>query len=216
MNKLENNKLKDYNSKTDEELIEIIKKGDKFAQDYILNKYKPLVKLNSRTYFIMGADNEDIIQEGMIGLYKAIRDFKPDKNTSFKVFAELCINRQIISAIKAATRQKHIPLNSYISLNKTAFDENNNETYLDMLEEKTVSDPETVYIVQEDKTFIEKKIDSVLSDFEAKVLNIYLHDLSYAEISKITGRSEKSIDNALQRIKRKIEKFMEEKKLDMK
>lgn len=203
-----------YSNKIDEEIIEIIRNGNQSAQDYILDKYKAMVKAKSRTYFLIGADREDIIQEGMIGLYKAIRDFQGNKHTSFRVFAELCINRQIITAIKAATRQKHIPLNSYVSLNKPAFEDESDQTYLDMLKEMDLSNPETVLIGQEDKNFIESRMGRVLSDFELRVLSFYLQGKSYFEIAKEIDKPEKSIDNALQRVKKKIEKLIDEKRLD--
>lgn len=203
-----------YKSLTDEEVVAEIKSGDQIAQDYILSKYKYLVKAKGRAYFIIGADSEDIIQEGMIGLYKAIRDYQSDRHTSFRAFADLCINRQIITAIKAATRQKHIPLNSYVSLNKPAFEDDSEQTYLDMLKEEELYNPEAVYIGQEDKNFIESNIGRVLSIFEAQVLSFYLQGKSYMEISKIINKPEKSIDNALQRVKKKIEGFLEEKRLD--
>lgn len=206
--------LVQYKSKSDEEIIKIIRNGDKQAQDYILDKYKALVKTKSRAYFLIGADKEDIIQEGMIGLYKAVRDYQSERNASFKVFAELCINRQIITAIKAATRQKHIPLNSYISLNKPVFEEESEQTYMDMLKIGEIFNPEALFISQEDKNFIENQMEKVLSDFETKVLAFYLQGKSYFEISKIIKKPEKSIDNALQRVKKKVEKFLEEKRLD--
>ena len=203
-----------YVDMSDEEIIELIKNGDNFAQEYIFSKYKNIVKMKSRAYFLIGADNEDIIQEGMIGLYKAIRDFKKDKNLKFRIFAELCINRQIITAIKTATRQKHIPLNSSISLNKPIFDNNLDETYIDIIKDSYIMNPETLFIDQEEKCYIENNIEKVLSDFEKKVLVYYLQGKSYFDISKISGKSEKSVDNALQRIKRKIEKFVKNMKLD--
>ena len=206
--------LTQYKNKSDEEIIKIIRSGDKQAQDYILDKYKALVKTKSRAYFLIGADKEDIIQEGMIGLYKAVRDYQSERNASFKVFAELCINRQIITAIKAATRQKHIPLNSYVSLNKPVFEEESEQTYMDMLKIGEIFNPEALFISQEDKNFIENQMEKVLSDFETKVLAFYLQGKSYFEISKIIKKPEKSIDNALQRVKKKVEKFLEEKKLD--
>lgn len=205
---------RNYDKKTDEEVIHIIKEGDGAAQDYILDKYKPLVKGKARSYFLIGADSEDIMQEGMIGLYKAIRDYQSDKHTSFRVFAELCINRQIITAIKAATRQKHIPLNSYVSLNKPVYEENMEHTYLDTLKEVSISNPETLLIGQEEKNFIEEHIGKVLSEFESRVLSYYLQGKSYFDIGQIMNKPEKSIDNALQRVKRKVEKFLKEKQLD--
>lgn len=203
-----------YIEMPDEEVIYCIRNGDQYAQDYIFDKYKNLVKMKSRAYFLIGADSEDIIQEGMIGLYKAIRDYQKDKNASFKVFAELCINRQIITAIKTATRQKHMPLNSYVSLNKSAFDDNSEETYMDIIKTVDEMNPEALLIDQENKDYIESNISKILSDFERMVLAYYLQGKSYFEISKISGKPEKSVDNALQRVKKKIEKFVEEKELD--
>lgn len=203
-----------YLNKTDEELVSVIQKGNNRIQEYILDKYKPLVKAKARAYFLIGADREDIIQEGMIGLYKAIRDYQPHKNASFHVFAELCINRQIITAIKAATRQKHIPLNSYVSLNKAVFEEESEQTYMDLLKDCEIFNPEALFIGQEDRISIERQMGKVLSEFETKVLAFYLQGKSYYEIAKIIQKPEKSIDNALQRVKKKVEKFLEEKRLD--
>ena len=146
---------------------------------------------------------EDIVQEGMIGLFKAIRDYKEDKLSSFKAFAELCITRQIITAIKTATRQKHIPLNSYVSLDKPIYDEESDRTLLDVISEAKVTDPEEMIISQEEYTDIESKISELLSDLERKVLSLYLDGRSYQEISEQLNRHVKSIDNALQRVKRK-------------
>ena len=203
-----------YINMHDEDVIDLIKSGDTDAQEYIFGKYKNVVKMKSRAYFLIGADSEDIIQEGMIGLYKAIRDFQKDKNASFKVFAELCINRQIITAIKTATRQKHMPLNSYVSLNKSAFNDDSEETYMDILKTVDEMNPEALLIGQENKDYIESNIGKILSDFERKVLGYYLQGKSYFEISKISGKPEKSVDNALQRVKKKIEKIKEKKDLD--
>ncbi len=163
----------------------------------------------SRSYFLVGADREDIVQEGMIGLFKAIRDYKEDKLSSFKAFAELCITRQIITAIKTATRQKHIPLNSYVSLDKPIYDEESDRTLLDVISEAKVTDPEEMIISQEEYTDIESKISELLSDLERKVLSLYLDGRSYQEISEQLNRHVKSIDNALQRVKRKLERYME-------
>jgi RNA polymerase sporulation-specific sigma factor len=157
----------------------------------------------------VGADREDIVQEGMIGLFKAIRDYKGDKLSSFKAFAELCITRQIITAIKTATRQKHIPLNSYVSLDKPIYDEESDRTLLDVISESKVTDPEEMIISQEEYTDIESKISELLSDLERKVLSLYLDGRSYQEISEQLNRHVKSIDNALQRVKRKLERYME-------
>jgi len=184
--------------------------GDGEALEYLLNKYKNFVRSKARSYFLIGADHEDIVQEGMIGLYKAIRDFKADKLSSFRAFAELCITRQIITAIKTATRQKHIPLNSYVSLNKPLYDEESDRTLLDVIIEGRATNPEELIIGQEDLAAIRDKIDEVLSSLEQEVLAAYLDGKSYQEIAENLGRHVKSIDNALQRVKRKLEKFLEE------
>ena len=151
----------------------------------------------------------------MIGLYKAIRDYSSQKNASFKSFAELCVNRQLITAIKAAGRQKHMPLNSSVSLNKTVYDDESDDTYIDMLESaEAVTSPETIFIGIENRNSIVEHIMEALSSFEKKVLSFYLQGKTYSEIAKATGKSEKSIDNALQRVKKKTEKFMEQTRLD--
>lgn len=198
----------------DEEMVSAAQKGDAQAEEYLLDKYKPLVKAKSRAYFLIGADNEDIIQEGMIGLYKAIRDYDSARNASFRSFAELCVNRQMITAIKAATRQKHQPLNSYISLNKPIFEDESEETYLDMLQEGELLNPEALLIGQENKNFLENQMVKNLSRFESRVLLLYLQGRSYFEIASLLDKPEKSIDNALQRVKKKLEKFVYEKNLD--
>lgn len=159
---------------------------------------------------MIGADREDIIQEGMIGLYKAIRDFRQDKLSSFRAFAELCITRQIITAIKTATRQKHIPLNSYVSLNKPIYDDESERTLLDVLSGTRISNPEELVISQEDFNSIECKIEELLSDLEWNVLSSYLQGKSYQEIAADLNRHVKSIDNALQRVKRKLERYLED------
>ena len=201
-----------YSSMLDEELVEDAKSGNNKALEHIINKYKNFVRAKARTYFLIGADREDIIQEGMIGLFKAIRDFRGDKLSSFRAFAELCITRQIITAIKTATRQKHIPLNSYISLNKPIFDEESDRTLMDVLCEAKVSDPEEMMINREDYNSIEEKMSEVLSELELEVLAYYLQGKSYQEIAVDLDRHVKSIDNALQRVKRKLEKYLEEVK----
>ncbi len=196
---------------TDEEIVEKSHTGDAAAEEYLLNKYKNFVRSKARSYFLVGADHEDIVQEGMIGLYKAIRDYRPDKLSSFRAFAELCITRQIITAIKAATRQKHIPLNNYVSLNKPLYDEESDRTLLDVIVEGGTSDPEEMIINMENVGNIRSKISEVLSSLEQEVLNSYLDGKSYQEIAEALGRHVKSIDNALQRVKRKLEKYLEEK-----
>lgn len=200
-----------FSDKLDEEVVLEAKNGNRHAQEYLINKYRNFVKTKSKSYFLIGADREDIYQEGMIGLYKAIRDFRSDKLSSFRAFAELCVTRQIITAIKTATRQKHIPLNTYVSLNKPIYDEDSERTLLDILSEAKVEDPEEIMISQEQLGYIEKEIMDVLSGLEQKVLSYYLDGKSYQEIACDLHRHEKSIDNALQRIKRKLEKSLSKK-----
>ena len=196
---------------TDEEIALLAQKPDGAALEYLLNKYKNFVRSRARSYCLIGADHEDIVQEGMIGLYKAIRDFRTDKLASFRAFAELCVTRQIITAIKTATRQKHIPLNSYVSLNKPIYDDEHDRTLLDVISEEIQSNPEELLISQEDLTLIEGRIGEMLSPLEKQVLLRYLDGKSYQEISDELGRHVKSIDNALQRIKRKMQGFLDER-----
>lgn len=193
----------------DEDIVEIARTGDPEALEYLITKYKSFVRVKARSYFLIGADREDIIQEGMIGLYKAIRDYNRDKLTSFKAFAELCITRQIITAIKTATRQKHIPLNSYISLNKPIYDEESDRTLLDVISGVKITDPEELIISSEELYSMENKIVELLSDLEWEVLMAYLDGKSYQEIAEELDRHVKSIDNALQRVKRKLERYLE-------
>lgn len=197
---------------TDEELC-LLAQGQDGGQalECLLNRYKNFVRSRARSYFLIGADHEDIVQEGMIGLYKAIRDFRPEKLASFRAFAELCVTRQIITAIKTATRQKHIPLNSYVSLNKPIFDEESDRTLLDVISEGRITNPEDLLIGQEDLSSIESRIGKMLSPLEWEVLLAYLDGRSYQEIAVDLGRHVKSIDNALQRVKRKMEKLLEQK-----
>ena len=197
-----------YKDMLDEEIVAETKKGDLRAEEYLINKYENFVRMKAKSYFLIGADREDIYQEGMIGLYKAIRDFKPDKLASFKAFVELCVTRQIITAIKTATRQKHIPLNTYISLNKPIYEEESDRTLLDVISSMKITDPEELLISKEEMNCIEKEIGKVLSDLEMEVLMSYLDGKSYQEIACDLDRHAKSIDNALQRVKRKLEKCL--------
>ena len=199
----------------DDELIGLVHTGDSEALDYLIQKYRNFVRAKARTYFLIGADNEDIVQEGMIGLYKAVRDFKGDKLSSFKAFAELCITRQIITAIKTATRQKHIPLNSYVSLDKPIYDEESDRTLMDIISGTKVLDPEELIINQEEFDDIELKMAELLSDLERKVLALYLDGQTYQEISEELNRHVKSIDNALQRVKRKLERYLEVREISL-
>jgi len=204
-----------YAEVPDEETVELAQQGEQFAVEFLVDKYKNFVRAKARSYFLIGADREDIIQEGMIGLFKAIRDYRVDKLTSFRAFAELCITRQIITAIKTATRQKHIPLNSYVSLNKPIYDEESDRTLMDIITTHRITNPEEIIISREEFIFIEKKMGEILSSLEWKVLMSYLEGKSYQEISVDLKRHVKSIDNALQRVKRKLEKYLEDREEGM-
>jgi len=206
---LEKLATREYDFKADEDIVDLVRFGDSEALEFLINKYRNFVRAKARSYFLIGAEREDIVQEGMIGLYKAIRDFKGDKLASFKAFAELCITRQIITAIKTATRQKHIPLNSYVSLDKPIYDEDSDRTLLDVICGSRVCDPEEMIINQEEFFGLEDKMSEILSDLERKVLMLYLDGRSYQEIAVDLDRHVKSIDNALQRVKRKLERYLE-------
>lgn len=199
----------EFKDKQDEEIVAEAKNGNTRAQEFLISKYENFVKSKAKSYFLIGADKEDIYQEGMIGLYKAIRDFNPEKLSSFKAFAEVCVTRQIITAIKTATRQKHIPLNTYVSLNKPIYEEESERTLLDVLAGMKISDPEELMISKEQLNYMEAKIEEVLSSLELEVLNSYLEGKSYQEIACDLERHSKSIDNALQRVKRKLEKYLD-------
>ncbi|MBR6523254.1 MAG: RNA polymerase sporulation sigma factor SigH [Clostridia bacterium] len=190
---------------SDDQLVRMAKKNDNAAIEVLVDRYKNCISLKTRTYFLRGADKEDIMQEGMIGLIKAIRDYKEDRQVSFKSFAELCITRQIITAVKAATRQKHIPLNSYVSLYGNS-DSDEDRAPLDLIDSNTRFNPEEYIIMRENMKKIDEQILKLLSKFEKNVLECYLTGKSYQEISTLLDRPVKSIDNALQRIKRKLEK----------
>ncbi len=197
---------KDYDNISDEDLIEIIKSGDKGAFDYLINKYKELVNMKVGKYFIIGAERDDIIQEGLIGLFKAIKSYKPDMQNSFKSFANMCIERQLITAIKTSNRQKHMPLNSYLSLNISAYDEEEGDSdtsLMDIFDSELIEDPLDTITKKEYYQDLESTIDKTLSDFEKKVLNKYINGKSYIQIADELDTTVKSIDNAIQRIRKK-------------
>lgn len=198
-------------SMEEEDIVELAKTEDGLALDYLIYKYKNIVKSKARSYYLIGADKEDIIQEGMIGLYKAIRDYDREKLTTFRSFAEICITRQIITAIKTATRQKHIPLNSYVSLNKPIYEEDSDRTLMDVVSEYKTTDPEELMIGREELTQMEETIGEILSELELEVLMSYVDGMSYQEIALELDRHIKSIDNALQRVKRKLENILKYK-----
>ena len=193
----------DYSKKTDEELVEIIKTGDKLAANYIIDRYKNLVNIKVSKYYIAGAEKDDIMQEGLIGLFKAIKCYSPEQNSSFKSFANLCIDRQLITAIKTSNRQKHMPLNSYLSLNMNSDDEENNTTVMEVFNNDTIEDPLDTITKKEYYKSVELAIDKSLSKFEKKVLNRYVQGESYVQIAEKLDAPVKSVDNAIQRIRKK-------------
>ncbi len=192
-----------YKEKSDEDLINIIKSGDKLALDFLINKYKELVNMKVSKFFMIGAEKEDIIQEGLIGLFKAVKSYNPEKQNSFKTFANLCIERQLITAIKTSNRQKHMPLNSYLSLNTSAYENDEEADLLDIFDAHKVEDPLETITKQEYYSSVEKAIDKSLSDFEKQVLNRYMQGESYMQIAEKLETPIKSIDNAIQRIRKK-------------
>ncbi len=201
------NKNISYELMKDEDIVTAAREDDSLASGYLISKYQKLVSFKSRSYYLNGGDEEDLKQEGLMGLDKAIKSYDSNKLTSFKVFAEICIKRQMITAIKASTRQKHIPLNSYVSLNQPIYYNESKDTLLDVLEDYLVNDPEQIIINKEDMELINKKIKELLSELEVKVFTLYLDDYSYKEISEELNISIKSIDNTLQRIKKKLKKI---------
>lgn len=197
---------------SDDELVKAARNGNDAALEFLLEKYKNFVRIKARTYFLIGADREDLIQEGMIGLYKAIRDYNNDKQRCFRSFAEICVTRQIITAIKTATRQKHIPLNSYVSLSKPVyFEEDSDRTLVDFLAGQESADPMELVINGEKMKDINDSFGEILSDLETQVLQLYMDGKSYQEIAEDLKRHVKSIDNALQRVKRKMDLHLKRK-----
>ena len=194
-----------YQNQTDEEIIAEIKTGDEKALTYLLDKYKELVNIKVGKYFLIGAEKEDIIQEGMIGLYKAIKSFNKDKQNSFKSFANICIERQLITAIKTSNRQKHMPLNSYLSLNTAAYDNNEEDSVelIDTFDSNTIEDPLETIMKKEYYEQLQNNIEKTLSDFEKQVLNRFIKGESYNIIAQKLDSPVKSVDNAIQRIRKK-------------
>lgn len=192
---------------SDEELIALSRSGETWAEEALCERHKDLVRIKARPYFLIGADREDLIQEGMIGLYKAVRDYEPGHDMSFRSFAELCIVRQIITAIKQATRKKHAPLNTYISFYKTT-DEENERTLMDTMPAARTDNPEELIISRESMTDMNKMLDTMLTPLEKNVLELFIEGKSYQEIAVALGRGRKTVDNALQRIKKKIEAYL--------
>ena len=203
-----------YSVMNDEQLIELIKLGDKYAIDFLIEKYKDLVNMKVSKYFMIGAEREDIIQEGMIGLFKAIQNFNSDKQNSFKTFANLCVERQLITAIKTSNRQKHMPLNSYLSLSASAFnnsDEDVDSSMIEFFDSHTTEDPLDTITKKEYYKNVEDAIDKSLSDFEKKVLQRFIKGESYVSIAEKLDAPVKSVDNAIQRIRKKAIKNIMEK-----
>ena len=195
---------KKYSKIKDEDLIEIIKSGDRYALDYLMRRYKELVNIKVSRYYIIGAEHDDIIQEGLIGLYKAIKSYNPDKHNSFKTFANMCIERQLITAIKTSNRQKHMPLNSYLSLNMSAYDDEDDDTsVIEVFDAALIEDPLDTITKKEYYAKVENAIDKSLSGFERQVLNRYINGESYIEIAQKLDAPVKSVDNAIQRIRKK-------------
>ena len=197
-----------YDLLTDEQLITLHRGGDALAEEQLYARYKQVVRSKARTYFLIGADREDIIQEGMIGLYKAVCDYQFDKQASFRAFAELCITRQIITAIKSATRKKHIPLNTYISLNRSVYEGDTERPLIDVLSSTQISDPEEVLIGRESYEAVADSIEHTLSKLERGALDLYLMGYSYQQIADALQKSTKCVDNAIQRVKKKLEEYL--------
>ena len=202
--------MKNYEALSDEELLALHRAGDARAEDTLYARYKQIVRSKARTYFLIGADREDIIQEGMIGLYKAVLDYQSDRQASFRSFAELCITRQIISAIKSATRKKHMPLNTYISFNRSVFDGDNERPLIDVLTSTRMTDPEEVLIGRENYAAVADSIEHSLSKLEHNALGLYLYGYSYQQIADALQVTTKSVDNAIQRVKKKLETRLQE------
>ena len=202
--------MKSYDSMTDDELLSLHRAGDARAEETLYARYKQIVRSKARTYFLVGADHEDIIQEGMIGLYKAVMDYQFDKAASFRGFAELCITRQIITAIKSATRKKHVPLNTYISFNRSVFEGENERPLIDVLTSTRISDPEEVLIGRESYAAVADSIEHSLSKLEHNALGLYLYGYSYQQIADMLQITTKSVDNAIQRVKKKLETRLKE------
>ena len=201
--------MKNYEAETDEVLVEWTLAGDTGAMDFLLNKYKNLVRSRARTLFLVGADKEDLIQEGMIGLYKAVRDYN-EEYTSFAAFAKICVIRQILTAVKNSTRNKHKPLNSYVSLDGNSNEETDVEALIGDSDGKNSLNPENILIDRENLSGITYRINQILSGMELEVLALYLDGFSYQEIAEKIGKDCKSVDNAIQRIRKKIGKILDE------
>lgn len=199
----------DYGACTDDELIDRLRQGESAITDYICDKYKNMVRSKAKSMFILGADNEDLIQEGMIGLFKAVRDYDMGRDASFLTFAELCVSRQMYTAVQASRRQKHLPLNTYVSLDSGGIDDDREGMSLaEILPDRMEPGPEELFLDKERVSYLERQIDKELSEFEKQVLDLYITGMSYSQIAGVLGRDGKATDNALQRLKSKIRKMI--------
>lgn len=202
-------KSQDYGYCTDDELIDRLRQGETAIVDYICDKYKNMVRSKAKSMFILGADNEDLIQEGMIGLFKAVRDYDMGRDASFFTFAELCVSRQMYTAVQASKRQKHLPLNTYVSLDSGAsYDDKEEASLAELLSDRVELSPEEQFLDKERVAYLEEQIDKELSEFEKQVMDLYITGMSYSQIARVLGRDEKATDNALQRLKTKIKKML--------
>ena len=199
---------RDYEQASDEELIELLRDGETAVTDYIMDKYKYLVRSKAQAMYILGADTEDLIQEGMIGLFKAVRDYDCGRDASFFTFADLCISRQMYTAVQASHRKKHAPLNTYISLYGERKENSEGAVLQEILSAGQGSDPESLFLDKERMEYLESEIQKELSTLEKQVLDLYLTGMTYSQIAKVLGKAEKSTDNALQRVKAKMKKIL--------
>ena len=196
-----------YESMTDEELIDSLREGEAPIMDYICNKYKNLVRREAKSMFILGADTEDLIQEGMIGLFKAVRDYDCGRDASFYTFADLCISRQMYTAVQASKRKKHLPLNTYVSLDSqedSGEQKGQEQPLVELLADRTKLNPEELVLDKERVDYLERAMEKELSEFEKQVLDLYRTGMNYSQIARVLGRDEKATDNALSRAKQKI------------
>jgi len=200
--------LSEHNNPTDEQAVELANAGNMMATNYLLDKYSGFVNKKASNYFMVGSEHDDLIQEGYIGLYKAIKSYDKDKENSFKTFAGICVERQMITAINKSNRQKHLPLNQSLSLSGTNIDENNELSLLDVLDDKFVEDPLDTITKKEQYADLKKRINDNLSDFERNVIELHIQGLSYVDIATKLDSTTKSVDNAIQRIRRKAEKVV--------
>lgn len=194
--------------RTDDEVIRLVQSGSDSDMEIIIDRYKPLVLARARSYFLVGGDRDDLVQEGMIGLFKAVRDYNIERGIPFQIFAEMCVVRQLQTAVKAANRQKHKPLNSYVSLSRRAFDEDSDKMLIELHEDEVGANPEKLVLKQEEDLSMSLAVETLLSEFEQRVLQLYLAGIAYSDMGKQLDKSAKAIDNALQRIRKKIEKHV--------